>query len=308
MKLMKDLTSFVSEAKRPLIVILGPTASGKTALSLKIAHKINGEIISADSCQIYRGMDIATDAILAEQMEKIPHHLLRIADPDETITLAEYKELALQAINEVYAKGHIPVLVGGTGLYLSSIIEDYKIPQIPPDARLREKLQKEAEKSGPIALYEKLRELDPKSAKSIHPNNLRYVIRALEINLSGKQKKRDSKSKKPPYDIFMIDINWPREKLYERVGLRVDIQLKRGLVQEVKRLLEKYDPSLPSMSALGIKEIIPYIKGEDSLEKCIEILKMNTRRYAKRQMTWFRRYKNIVRLTPEQLECILNSK
>jgi tRNA dimethylallyltransferase len=285
--MIKDLTSFISKAKRPLIVILGPTNSGKTGISVKIAKKIKGEIISTDSRQIYRDMDISNDIILPEEEKNIPHHLLRIADPDETITLAQYKDLALKEINEIYKRGKVPMLVGGTGLYISSIIEGYDVPRIEPDPELRKKLGKEDN------LYEKLEKLDPEAAKTIHPNNKRYIIRALEINLSG-QKKSDIKKKKSPFDIYMIGIETPREKLYEKINKRVDEQVERGLIDEAKTLLKKgYSLDLPSMSSLGVKEIIPYIKGEMPLEDCLEILKRNTRRYAKRQMTWFRRYDNV---------------
>ena len=291
--LTKRLRSFLKKAKNPLIVILGPTASGKTALSLELAHKFKGEIISTDSRQIYQEMEIGTDAILPAQQEKIPHHLLGIATPDRTITAAEYTDLALAKIKEIYQHKHVPILVGGTGLYISSIIFSYQIPRIPPNEKLRAKLYKEAEKKGNDYLHDKLKKLDPEAAKRIHPNNLRYVVRALEINLSTGKNKIDIK-KKSPFDTFLIGLDWPREKLYERVSLRVDLQLKRGLIDEVKRLLKKgYKEDSPAMSSLGVKEIIPYLKGKSTLEECVEILKKNTRNYAKRQMTWFRRYDSV---------------
>lgn len=304
MEIFKQIDSFLKTAKKPLLVILGPTASGKTALSLKIAHKYNGEIISTDSRQIYREMEIGTDAITTEQQEGVPHHLLAIRNPDETLTMAEYKDLANQKISEIYERKHLPMLVGGTGLYISAIIEGYNTPRIPPDEKLRAKLEKEVEKNGEKGvekLYAKLQKLDPKAAEKIHPQNVRYVIRAIEK--AGKKIPGDleEKAEKPPYDVFIIGIEWPREELYERVNLRVDNQVKRGLVEEVKKLLEKgYAENLPSMSSLGVKEIIPYIKGEMPLDKCLDILKQNTRRYAKRQMTWFRRYDNVHAVTKAQ--------
>lgn len=289
----KRLRLFLKKAKKPLIVILGPTASGKTALSLKLAHDFNGEIISTDSRQIYKEMDIGTDAILPAQQEGIPHHLLGIAKPDKTITTAEYTELALEKIKEIYKRKHVPILVGGTGLYISSIIFSYQIPRVPPDEKLRAKLYKEAEKKGNEFVHAKLAKLDPEAAKRIHPNNLRYVVRALEINLTTGENKVDVK-KKSPFDTFLIGLNWNREKLYERVNLRVDLQLKRGLLDEVKTLLKKgYKEDSPAMSSLGVKEIIPYLKGKATLDECVEVLKKNTRNYAKRQMTWFRRYDNV---------------
>lgn len=291
--ILKKLCSFLKTAEKSLIVILGPTASGKTAFSLEIARKFEGEIISTDSRQIYKGMEIATDAILPQQQEGIEHHMLGITTPDKTLTMAEFTDIALKKIKEIYKRRHIPILVGGTGLYISAIIESYKIPRIPPNYKLRQKLEKEAKTKGSKFLHEKLAKLDPKAAKKIHPNNLRYVIRALEINLSGGQNKLNRKLKSP-FDLFLIGIHWPRKKLYERVNLRVDLQLKRGLVNEVKKLLKKgCKKDSPAMSSLGVKEIIPYIEGKMPLEDCVEILKRHTRNYAKRQMTWFRRYANV---------------
>lgn len=297
----KRLRLFLRKAKKPLIVILGPTASGKTALSLKLAHDFNGEIISTDSRQIYEEMEISTDAILPEQQEGIPHHLLGIAKPDKIITTAEYTDMALAKIKEIYKRKQVPILVGGTGLYISSIIFSYQIPRVPPDEKLRAKLYKEAEKKGNEFVHAKLAKLDPEAAKKIHPNNLRYVVRALEINMTTGKNKVDVQ-KKSPFDVFIIGINWPREKLYERVNLRVDLQLKRGLVDEVKNLLKKgYKEESPAMSSLGVKEIIPYIKGKATIDDCVEILKKNTRNYAKRQMTWFRRYDSVHELNVVKL-------
>ncbi len=296
MDIFKQIDEFLKTAKKPLLVILGPTASGKTALSLEIAHKYQGEIISTDSRQIYTEMEIGTDAITTEQQEGIPHHLLAIRKPDETLTMAEYKDLANQKISEIYERKHIPMLVGGTGLYISAIIEGYSTPRIPPDEKLRTKLEKYVEKNGVEKLYAKLQKLDPKAAEKIHPQNIRYVIRAIEVATHRSQNAPPvEKSSTPPFDTLLIGLEWPRPVLYERVNLRVDNQIKRGLVEEVKKLLAKgYSEKLPAMSSLGVKEIIPYIKGEMPLEDCINILKQNTRNYAKRQMTWFRRYDNVV--------------
>jgi len=293
-----DFTSFIKSAKRPLIVVLGPTASGKTELSLKIAKKVGGEIVSTDSRQIYKEMEIATDVVPEKKREKVKHHMIEIVPPDKTLTLAEYKDLALEEIEGIYKRGHVPVLVGGTGLYVSAIIEGYSVPRIPPNEKLRKKLYKEAEKHGAEYLHDKLKKLDPRAASKIHPNNIRYVIRALEINLESKKHKVDKK-RGPEFDTYIIGIERPRPELYSRVNARVDSQLKRGLIKEVKTLLKKYDPNLPSMSSLGVKEIIPYLRGETTLEEATELLKKNTRNYAKRQMTWFRRYEKVVWVKPE---------
>lgn len=279
-------------------MVLGPTASGKTELSLKIAKKVGGEIVSTDSRQIYKEMEIATDVVPEKKREKVKHHMIEIVPPDKTLTLAEYKDLALEEIEGIYKRGHVPVLVGGTGLYVSAIIEGYSVPRIPPNEKLRKKLYKEAEKHGAEYLHDKLKKLDPRAASKIHPNNIRYVIRALEINLESKKHKVDKK-RGPEFDTYIIGIERPRPELYSRVNARVDSQLKRGLIKEVKTLLKKYDPNLPSMSSLGVKEIIPYLRGETTLEEATELLKKNTRNYAKRQMTWFRRYEKVVWVKPE---------
>lgn len=347
MDLFKDLTSFLKSAKKPLIVILGPTASGKTALSLKVAHKINGEIISTDSRQIYKGMEIGTAAIKKEEQEGVIHHMIGITTPDKTITAAEFKEMALEKIKKIYEKGKVPMLVGGTGLYISSIIDNYDMPKIPPDDILRKTLQKEADKFGAEYLHKKLEKLDPTSAERIHANNVRYVIRAIEVAMWKLQEKSAKKSvrrlcehgshasrerAKPlderqissqgkleslfvqtspaistiHFDPFLIGIAHPREELYERINQRVEDQIEKGLVDEVRQLINKgYSENLPAMSSLGVKEIIPYIKGKSTLEECSETLKQNTRRYAKRQMTWFRRYDKVTWLTEKELEKIL---
>jgi tRNA dimethylallyltransferase len=292
--LVENLEKFLEKAEKPLIVILGPTASGKTSLSLDLAAQFDGEIISTDSRQIYRHMDIATDAILEKDMKGISHHLLRIVEPDQVLTLAEYKALALEKIEEIYSRKKVPILAGGTGLYITSIIEGYSVPRVAPNEKLRQRLTEEAKKYGNEYLYNKLKELDPQAAEKIHPNNLRYVIRAIEINKETGGNKQDQKMHKSPFDVFMIGINWPREKLYQRINARVDQQRDSGLLEEVKALLAKdYARDLPSMTSLGVKEIIPYLENEMSLDDCLEILKQNTRRYAKRQMTWFRRYQNV---------------
>ncbi|MFA7685721.1 MAG: tRNA (adenosine(37)-N6)-dimethylallyltransferase MiaA [Candidatus Gracilibacteria bacterium] len=303
MDLLKDLKSFLKKAEKPLVVILGPTASGKTALSIEVAKALNGEIISTDSRQIYKEMEISTDMILPEKQEGVPHHLLGITAPSKTVTLAEYKEMALEAIKGIHRRKKVPVLVGGTGLYISAIIENYDVPKIKPNNRLRTKLQEEAKTKGVEAVYERLVKLDPKAAKKIHPNNLRYVIRAIEINMASGENKHDKKTESV-YDVFMVGIDWPREKLYERINRRVDLQFERGLIDEVKALLKKgYKEELPAMTSLGVKEIIPHVKNKHkmSFPETVETLKRNIRHYAKRQMTWFRKYKDVHWLTPKEL-------
>ena len=299
-KLSGKIAEFLARAEKPLLVLLGPTASGKTALSLDIARRFQGEIISTDSRQIYTEMDIATDALTPDLEQGIPHHMIGICKPDQVFTLAEFKDLALKKIAKIHRNKKLPMLVGGTGLYTSAIIEGYDVPRIEPDLKLRAKLEKEAKEKGPEYLHKKLEKLDPEAAATIHPNNLRYVIRALEINkLTGKPKQ--DLCVKSPFDVMMIGIKRDRAELYRRINQRVDEQTDSGLLEEVQALLSKgYDLSLPSMSSLGVKEIIPYLRGEMSLEDCLNILKQNTRHYAKRQMTWFRRYDNVLWLSPEE--------
>lgn len=307
MNIIKEIKSLLKSSKKPLIVILGPTASGKTDISLKIASEINGEIISTDSRQIYKEMEIGTEAVGKEEQKNIPHHMIGIKKPDEIITLAQYKEESLKIIEEIYKRKNIPMLVGGTGLYISSIIEGYDIPKVKPNEKLRKKLQKEAKEKGNKYIHKKLEKLDPLKAENIHENNLRYVIRAIEISIT-KKKEKPEKKKNTSFDLFMIGIRRPRKELYERINKRVDVQLKKGLLNEVKKLVDKgYDENLPSMSSLGVKEIIPYIKGKKELNDCLETLRKNTRRYAKRQMTWFRRYDNVRWLSPKEVEKIVNS-
>jgi tRNA dimethylallyltransferase len=308
MNLTKDLKSFLKSAKNPLVVILGPTASGKTAISLKIAKEIDGEIISTDSRQIYRGLEIGSDVLPEDQQEGIPHHMIGIVDPDREYSLAEYKDDAEKVIAEIRERDHVPMLVGGTGLYISALTEEYDVPRVPPDKELREKLYKEAEKKGGDHLHARLAKLDPEAAAQIHPNNLRYVVRALEINLKTGKPKQNQKagSTKPNPEVFMLGIERPREEIYERINTRVDTQDSRGLIDEVTALLDKgYDEELPAMSSLGVKEIIPFICKEQTLEECKETLKQNTRNYAKRQGTWFRRYPQIHWIKAEDLPTIL---
>ncbi len=302
MNIFQEIKNFLQKSENPIIILLGPTASGKTALSLKIAQKFQGEIISTDSRQIYKEMEIGTDALLEKDQEGVLHYMIGIRKPDETLTLAEYKDEALKIIEEIYLKKKVPMLVGGTGLYIDAIIKNYNVPRVPPDKELRNELEELAKKGGKEAVYRKLEQVDPKAAKRIHPNNLRYVIRAIEVAESEIDNSMRERSESK-FQTFKIGIKWPRPKLYERVNLRVDLQVERGLVDEVRQLLDKgYKENLASMSSLGVKEIIPYIKEQMELEECLEILKRNTRRYAKRQMTWFRRYDDVNWITPEELE------
>lgn len=300
--LIQQLESFLAQPKEkpPLIIILGPTASGKTGLSVKLAQKLNGEIISSDSRQIYRYMDIGTDKISQKEMQGVKHYMLDVCDPDKVFTMADYQRQATHSIKEILNKGKVPFLVGGTGLYINAIAENYQLDKAPPDMKLRAELEAELEEKGAEALHKMLEELDPLSASKIHPNNHRYLIRALEINLKT-QGPKGNKRGESKYEIFKVGIDWDREQLYERINSRVDQQIDRGILNEIKTLLsEGYERNLPSMTGLGYKEFFPYLDGEASLEECLEKLKQNTRNYAKRQMTWFRRDDEIYWITPEE--------
>lgn len=300
--LYHHLTLFLQECRKsgekPLIVICGPTASGKTALSVKIASDFNGEIISADSCQVYRKMDIGTDKVGPDIRKKIKHYLIDVRDPDQNFTMSDFKVEATHAINEILLKAKLPIICGGTGLYINSVVENYDLPKAPPNPKIREELEREYQKSGGEGLYKMLIELDPTSAAKIHPNNVRYVARALEIILQT-NKPKENKTTKPLYRTFKMAIDWPREVLYDRINKRVDDQIERGLLNELKTLLTQYSENLQSMQALGYKEYIPYIKGEKPLEDCKEDLKQNSRNFAKRQLTWFRKDDEIYWISPE---------
>lgn len=279
-------------ANYDVLVILGPTASGKTALSLKIAGELNGEVISADSRQVYRGMDIGTDKILEGERRGIPHHLIDVAKPSDRFTVADFKKLAEEKIEEILARGRLPILCGGTGLYLRSITENFQIPPENPD--FRRFLRQELEEKGATALHKKLAEVDPESAQKISPNNIPYLTRALEIfHTTGRPKQA---ARLPsPYRILQIGLNPPREVLFERIHRRVDSQLERGLVGEVKSLLAQgYSPNLAALKTLGYREIIEHMNGKISLNEAADLIKKNTRNFAKRQMTWFKKDKNVM--------------
>jgi len=288
-----------------IIVIVGPTASGKSALAIKIAKKFNGEIISADSRQIYRGMDIGTakpkvqgtSGISNFQFiisKKISHYLIDIKNPDENYTVAEYKQDAIKAINKILKKKKLPILVGGTGLYIKSVIDNLNIPEVAPDQKLRKKLEKEIEKYGLKYVFEKLIKLDPEAAYIVDPNNPRRIIRALEVAIKTKKPfSVQRKAGKPLFDFLEIGINWPKNILNKRINKRVDLMIEEGLVSEVKNLIKKYGSKQQSFDAIGYREIINYLNKKTTLNEAKNLIKKNTRHYAKRQMTWFRKNKRI---------------
>ncbi len=310
--LYHHLTLFLREIKKtgekPLVVVCGPTASGKTAMSLRIAEEFNGEIISADSAQVYRKMDIGSDKVSRSDRQKIKHYLVDVRDINQLFTMADFKREATHAIGEILAKGKLPIICGGTGLYINSVVENYELPLAPPNPKIREELEREYTRGGSDGLYNMLLDLDAVTASKIHPNNVRYVARALEIVLQTKEPLEQKKGK-PLYSVFKMAVDWPREILYERINRRVDEQIDRGLLNELKTLLtEGYAENAQAFSALGYKEYFPYLRGEKPLEECKEELKMNSRNFAKRQLTWFRKEEDIFWIQPEEFTEVTSRK
>jgi tRNA dimethylallyltransferase len=278
-------------AKQQCIVLIGPTAVGKTELSIHLAKKFNAEIISGDSMQVYKGMDIGTAKISKEEMAGIPHHLLDIKSPDEPFSVAEFQQIVRQKIGEIGKRGRIPLIVGGTGLYIQSVLYDYRFPDISGDGAYRRELEAKAAQEGPEALYRMLEKVDPKSAETIHPHNVRRVIRALEIyHFSGKTAFEYHKPQQSEmlYDAALIGLTMDREKLYARINRRVDDMIEQGLVEEVRHLYGRHLRDAQSIQAIGYKELYAYFDGYITFEEAVAQLKRNTRRFAKRQLTWFR--------------------
>lgn len=274
-----------------LVVIVGPTAVGKTALSLKLAKQFDGEIISADSRQLYCGMDIGTAKPTVQELASVPHHLIDFLAPDADFTLVQYQEAAYRAIDDIQARDKLPLLVGGTGLYVRAVVTGMKIPRVPPNEEFRARLYDEAERYGHERLHARLAEVDPGAAAKIDARNVRRVIRALEVyEMTGKPISEQQRAAPPPYHILQIGLTMEREKLYERINARVDEMLSRGLVEEVRALVERgYDYNLPSMSGLGYRQIGMYLRGEVDYAEAVRLLKRDTRRLVKSQYSWFRR-------------------
>jgi len=296
--------------KPKVIVIVGPTASGKTDLSIRLAKELNGEIISADSMQIYKKMTIGTAKPTQEEMQGIIHHMIDIIEPNESFNVAKYKEMAEEKIEEILSKGKQPIIVGGTGLYVDTLVKGIEFFDIENDFEYRNKLEEETKLKGIDWLHDELKKVDPVAAENIEKNNVRRVIRALEIyKVTGKTKTELDKEsvKGSKYDYYVFGLLWDREELYKRINLRVDIMLEMGLIEEVKSLIQNEGFSKTSLQGLGYKEVIEYIEGIISYEEMIEKIKMETRRYAKRQMTWFKKNKNIVWLDAKNKDEIFES-
>ena len=273
-----------------LIVLIGPTAVGKTSTSIFLAQQLNGEVVSADSRYFYRGMNIGTAKPYAEEMEGVPHHLIDVADPDENWSLALFQRKAYQAIDEILAKGKVPILVGGTGQYVEAITDGWQIPKQRANEALRDELNHWAEEVGTQGLHQRLAVLDPEAASTIDHRNVRRTIRALEvIFLTGKKFSDQRMKKEPRYEICRIGLNRPREELYQRVDQRIELMMEMGLVKEVRDLLRKgYAYDLPAFSAIGYREVIQYVRGEISKEEAVMLIKRNTRKFVRRQSNWFK--------------------
>lgn len=282
-----------NKPKIPIICVVGPTASGKTALSIALAKKYSAEIVSCDSMQIYKDMDIGTAKPSAEEMDGVPHHLIGFLDCDKSFSVAQYVKLAAEAIADIRNRGKNVVLVGGTGLYFSSLIDNIVFTEQDSDPKLRAELEELAKEQGGERLLEILRELDPEIAEKLHPNNLGRIIRAIEVckttGTTMTEQQRIAREQESDYDPLIIGLDFSdRQKLYDRINLRVDLMLENGLMSENRRLLDS-NLSKTAFQAIGFKEFLPYLNGSATLDECAENLKMQTRRYAKRQLTWFRR-------------------
>lgn len=297
-------------SKPKVIVICGPTASGKTALSIELAKKINGEIVSADSMQIYKDMDVGTAKTTPEEMQGIKHYLQDFVEPDKRYSVADYKVDAEKAIEEILSKGKTPIVVGGTGLYVDSLIYGIEYQEIRFDEKYRKELEDIALKDGLETLYKKAQEIDPEAMKKISCNDKKRIMRVLEIyKATGKTKTEqeiESRKKEVKYDYKVFAIDWEREKLYERINKRVDIMIENGLIEEVENLLKKYKEFPTAMQGLGYKEVVEYLNGYLTKEEMIDKIKQETRRYAKRQITWFRKNKQTIWIRPQDLQKILD--
>lgn len=291
--------------KIPIIAVVGPTASGKTSLGIQIAKRFDGEVVSADSMQIYRGMDIATAKPDVSEQDGIVHHLIDFLDPSVSFSVADYTVLAHQAIADIHARGKLPILVGGTGLYVDSVLNDIVFTEIKTDPQLRESLHQFAKEQGNAALLERLRGVDPQSAARLHENNVGRIVRAIEVyELTGitmtEQQKR-SREKPSRYRTLKFGLNYrDRSVLYDRIDRRVDLMMEQGLLEEAQSVLAS--PMKTAVQAIGYKELGPYLEGKAPLDECIVKLKQSTRHYAKRQLTWFLRDPQICWLYPDEEE------
>ena len=293
--------------KKPMIILTGPTAVGKTDLSIQLAKAINGEIISADSMQVYRHMDIGSAKVTPEEMDGVPHHLIDVLEPEEEFNVVVFQKLAKEALTGIYERGHIPIIVGGTGFYIQALLYDIDFTENDGDTAIRRELEKLAQTQGAGCLHQMLQEIDPESAASIHQNNVKRVIRAIEFyRQTGKKislHNEQEREKQSPYQFLYYVLDTDRKTLYERIDRRVDLMMEHGLVDEVKHLADMgCTRDMVSMQGLGYKEILDYLSGEIPLEEAVYILKRDTRHFAKRQITLFKRERDVRWLELEQFQ------
>lgn len=281
--------------RKPVIALVGPTSVGKTATAIRLALEFGGEVVSADSRYLYRGMDIGTDKPSLEERKGVPHHLIDIVDPRDDYSLALYQRDARAAIEAIHARGRLPIVAGGTPLYLRALLEGWRIPPAPPNPELRAQLELRARVEGPEVLHRELERVDPLAAARIPPENVRRVIRALEIfHATGRRMTELEGKESPPWRVLWLGLTMPREELYRRIDERVERQIARGLVDEVRRLLgEGVPPDVPAMTALGYRQIVLYLEGKLTLEEAVARIKYDTHRYARHQLTWLRRMKQV---------------
>ncbi len=296
--------------KPKVVIIGGPTAVGKTKTSIELAKRLGGEIISADSMQIYKGMDIGSAKPDLVEREGIVHHLMDVVDPKAAFSVADFRRLADEAIEDIHSRGKIAIIVGGTGLYINALLYEMDFSSVAKDSEERILLRAFAEKEGAEALHHKLKTIDPEAAERIHPNNVKRVIRAIEIASQTDEKVKDFRRdliKNERYDIFLMGLTGEREKLYDRINRRVKQMFEAGLLEEVARLKNSgLDDSFTSMKGIGYKEIFPYLEGIQTLEDTMALVALNTRHYAKRQLTWFRRYPDLIWYHVDETPDLLN--
>ena len=288
----------MADRDKKIVVIGGPTATGKTALSLGLAKEFGGEIISADSMQIYRGLDIGTAKATAAEQAAAPHHLVDILDPSQRYSAADFVKQAAGCIQDITARGKLPIITGGTGLYIESLIKGVRFTEQPFDPALRLRLEEEAARLGPAEMHRRLAAVDPEYAAGLHPNNQGRVLRALELyeqtGCTMTQQLRQSLPQRPPYDALVLALDFPdRQTLYDRINLRVEQMVEQGVLEEARLVYENRDTFQTAAQAIGYKEFFPYFERSASLESCVAALQQATRRYAKRQLTWFRRMENV---------------
>lgn len=299
--------------KEKLFILMGPTAVGKTGLSIELAKSLNGEIISADSMQIYRYMDIGTAKVTIDEMSGIPHHLLSIVNPDDSFTVSNYKQMASKHITDISNKGKLPIVVGGTGLYINSLVYKLNFAQVAPDESIRDRLNSIVLDKGNDYLHKLLLNIDPESGARISINDTKRIIRAIEIyELTGKtmtEYNKDFRVFNENYDLIMICLNMDRSKLYDRINQRVDLMIEQGLISEVEEILKMgYDKDLVALQGIGYKEIIMYLEKQSSLDEAIDKIKQASRNYAKRQLTWFRRDNRIKWMDVDNYDDLSNLK